>query len=496
MKITDVEGNIIDLNTGEVTQGDIPTFRSQEAPKLDEDFDASRTFFYQPTWAINSMLFALPDTAVSGVMKSLGYEDQDIPSLTKFFNRGQDLPKNRSERYSAAIGESLGTMLPYSGILGWFAGSYKKADQAMDVVKSVPQFRFLGQKITPRRGDKQAPVVLNKRGERVPGAEIKESGNIMAAAAQDALEYTRKNPFAAAGLDLAFGIGYGGLTQTIDETLDEGTLKDYAQATLPVTSIPLFMGTVGLTNALVGLAGKFTLAGSITKQVLESRAKANGTTIEEEAALAGLSSDKMKEIMEDPLTKELIDERKIGIPGLKQAQAFMNNLMGKSASKDINKAFEFLTIQANKDESFSEAFAMDELNKLLKFIDDHPNLQGTKEGETIKDKIQFSFDLAQSSLSAEINNTKKAFESKLPNKFLRLEQGKQARNIEALLEMYKRLSPKARKEYIEAVNITRTQHELMMRELSEKAGTLGEAELKRIAEKNGGQTIDDIGDSL
>lgn len=474
MKITDVEGNIIDLNTGEVTQGDIPTFRSQESPKLDEDFDASRTFFYQPTWAFNSALFALPDAAVSGVMKSLGYEDQDIPSLTKFFNRGQDLPKNRSERYSAAIGESLGTMLPYSGILGWFAGSYKKADQAMDVVKSVPQFRFLGKKITPS----------------------KEAGNITAAAAQDALEYTRKNPFAAAGLDLAFGIGYGGLTQTIDETLEEGTFKDYAQATLPVTSIPLFMGTVGLTNALVGLAGKFTLAGSITKQVLESRAKANGTTIEEEAALAGLSSDKMKEIMEDPLTKELIDERKIGIPGLKQAQAFMNNLMGKSASKDINKAFEFLTIQANKDESFSEAFAMDELNRLLKFIDDHPNLQGTKEGETIKDKIQFSFDLAQSSLSAEINNTKKAFETKLPNKFLRLEQGKQARNIEALLEMYKRLSPKARKEYIEAVNITRTQHELMMRELSEKAGTLGEAELKRIAEKNGGQTIDDIGDSL
>ena len=485
MKVIDSEGKLFDLDkgdfvrdeSGEIITPEPPTYRSEEVPKLDEDFDAFRTFYLQPTWALNSALFALPDTAVSAVGRAFGVKDEDIFSFTEFFNPGQDAPKNRSERYASAIGDSIGTVLPFSGILGWFAGSYKKANDAYKVLKNVPEYRFLGKDL-PVKGYRDA----------------------IRAASKDVLDYTRKNPIGAVGLDIAFGAGYGGLKQTIDETLDEGTFKDYAMATLPVTSIPLLVGTTlgatALSKSLMGLYSKVSPGVGITKEVLSARAKKNGTSVEEEGLLAGLSNDTIKELREDPLTKELIAEREVSIPVLKQIQQILNNLMGKEASTDINKAFEFLTIQKNKDETFSEAFAMDELNKLLKFIDNHPNLKGTQEGETIKDKIQFSFDLAQGSLSAEINNTKKAFESKLPAKFLRMEKGREARNIEALLDMYKRLSPEAKKPYIEAVNIARTQHERMINELSEKVGSLGEGELKRLAQKFGGQTIDDIGDSL
>ena len=83
MKVIDSEGKLFDLDkgdfvrdeSGKIVTPEPPTYRSEEVPKLDEDFDAFRTFYLQPTWALNSALFALPDTAVSAVGRAFGVKD-------------------------------------------------------------------------------------------------------------------------------------------------------------------------------------------------------------------------------------------------------------------------------------------------------------------------------------------------------------------------------------------------------------------------------------
>jgi hypothetical protein len=124
-------------------------------------------------------------------------EDQ-VATLSKFFNKGERAPVNTTERYTRAIGEGVGGTLPFTGILAYAA--------------------------------KAAPMV--KVAE--PGAGVIKS------IANSAIQYAQKSPMAAAATDIAFGAGYEGLRQAVEENVDEANpYKSVYKELLPAAA---FMG--------------------------------------------------------------------------------------------------------------------------------------------------------------------------------------------------------------------------------------------------------------
>ena len=91
-------------------------------------------------WIAGLTVDALPDFAAKKIGQGLGMQEDEVATLTKFFNRGQRAPVNSSERYARAFGEGVGATLPFTGILAYAAKTaplVKVAEPGAGVLKSI-----------------------------------------------------------------------------------------------------------------------------------------------------------------------------------------------------------------------------------------------------------------------------------------------------------------------------------------------------------------------
>lgn len=197
------------------------------------------------SWGFNSALFALPDAAYKKLATAYGLKEDQITSLATLFNQGEQTPRNASERFARAVGDGIGTTLPFTGILGAAA-----AARPVVTLAAAPQAGVRG---------------------------------ILKGIADDTLNYIKANPVKAAAADIAFGSAYESLKQAVQETVDDDNpnkelLKEY----LPAAA---FLGPVAwytlspVTNAAkaanavkkkLGVAGDTAGLGEAQKEALDS----------------------------------------------------------------------------------------------------------------------------------------------------------------------------------------------------------------------------------
>lgn len=180
--ITNTKGELVDLATGEVVgrQEGAPA-PSTDMRKAGPDQGPSSLWekAQQLSWGFNSALFALPDMFSRNVGKVIGLDEGQAFEFGRFFNQGQQTPKNAADRYSRAIGEGIGASMPFTGILAWAAAS-------RPLVNAAPKATTLFKGI-----------------------------------ADDAISMVQKSPAVAAAVDVAFGAGYESLRQAVEEQVDE-----------------------------------------------------------------------------------------------------------------------------------------------------------------------------------------------------------------------------------------------------------------------------------
>ena len=203
--LTNTRGEVIDMMTGEVVgQAEGAPAPQQADPRATglelpaPDGKTAQGLINNFSWGFNSALFALPDFVAKKIGQGLGMQEDQVATLAKFFNKGERTPVNAAERYSRAVGEGVGGTLPFTGVLAYAA-------KATPMVKAAE-----------------------------PGAGVLKS------IANSAIQYAQKSPMAAAATDIAFGAGYEGLRQAVEENVDEGNpYKNMYKELLPAAA---FMG--------------------------------------------------------------------------------------------------------------------------------------------------------------------------------------------------------------------------------------------------------------
>ena len=222
--LTNANGDVVDLTTGEVMG------RAEGAPTTvaepRKNTGAPDQIVANPlmgllqntSWGFNSALFALPDAAVKEIGRQIfRQKPEETMTLTKLFNSGEVAPRNVEERYARAAGEGLGGTLPFTGVLA-------AAARARPMVMAA------------------AP-----------------SAGIIRGIANDAIQMVQKAPMKAAALDVAFGVGYEGLKQAVEENVsDQNQYKPLLKELLPAATfvgLPLAAATLSPT-ALAVRGGK------------------------------------------------------------------------------------------------------------------------------------------------------------------------------------------------------------------------------------------------
>jgi hypothetical protein len=238
--LTNTRGETVDLSTGEVV-GRIegaPTEAPPRQTKTETPSSAMDTI-NQLSWGFNSALFALPDAAQRAIGNGLGMKDDEIFQFTRLFNKGEKAPQNTVDRYTRAVGEGVGGTLPFTGILAWAA--------------------------------KSRPLVT-----------VAESGaGILKGIANDAISFVQKNPRLAAATDIAFGAGYEGLRQAVEENVsDDNPNKKLYTELMPMAAfmgVPLAMqlsptrgAAKSVGDKVSGFIPKAADLGAVEREAIES----------------------------------------------------------------------------------------------------------------------------------------------------------------------------------------------------------------------------------
>lgn len=169
--VTTADGQVIDLDTGAVVGKEAAPLPQGKWEIPSSPFDLAK----QASYGFNAALFSLPDAAVRQIGKALGYDEKNVQTLTKIFNKGDKGPTNVEERYARAIGEGIGANLPVTGVLGYMAASQKLA----------------------------APLTAD--------------AGVLKRVAKETLDFIRKNPKAALAADITSGGAFGATRQYTEE---------------------------------------------------------------------------------------------------------------------------------------------------------------------------------------------------------------------------------------------------------------------------------------
>jgi len=225
--LTNTRGESIDLTTGEVVGRVEGTPVEAEPRKTKQEVPSSAMdTVNQLSWGFNSALFALPDAAQRAIGNGLGMKDDEIFQFTRLFNKGERAPENTVDRYTRAVGEGVGGTLPFTGILAWAA--------------------------------KARPLV----------AAVQPNVGILKGIANDAISFVQKSPRLAAATDIAFGAGYEGLRQAVEENVsDDNPNKKLYTELMPMAAfmgLPLAMQLSPTRNAAKAVGDK--VSGFIPKK--------------------------------------------------------------------------------------------------------------------------------------------------------------------------------------------------------------------------------------
>ena len=221
--VQDSKGQLIDLSNlsaGPVGRAEgAPVARDPRAKGPDQEVDDPVSgLIRNASWGFSAGLFALPDLAVKGIGKALGMDDKNVMTLTKLFNRysegitGQKevAPRNEQERYARAIAEGIGGGLLPTGVLSFVA-----------------------------RGRSFAPIATPNAG-------------VLKSIANDTLDFVKKNPKQALGMDAAFGAAHETLRQAVEENMsdDDPERKAFFKDFMPTAAligVPLAVATLSPT---------------------------------------------------------------------------------------------------------------------------------------------------------------------------------------------------------------------------------------------------------
>jgi hypothetical protein len=238
--LTNTRGETIDLATGDVVgrvEG-APVEAEPRKTKTETPSSALDTI-NQLSWGFNSALFALPDAAQRAIGKGLGMGEDEVFQFTRLFNKGEKAPQNTVDRYTRAVGEGVGGTLPFTGILAWAA--------------------------------KTRPLVTAAE----PGA------GLLKGIANEAVQFVQKNPRLAAATDIAFGAGYEGLRQAVEENVsDDNPNKGLYTELMPMAAfmgLPLAMqlspargAAKAVGDKVSGLIPRKTDLGAVEQEAIES----------------------------------------------------------------------------------------------------------------------------------------------------------------------------------------------------------------------------------
>lgn len=281
MIYTASDGTQIDLASGQIVgQGKSEVVTSKEATqqKLEQyPGGFGRTALdalQQGSWTLNSALFALPDSVVKAAGRAMGVSEEEIPTFTKFFNRGEVAPKNAVERYARSIGNGIGSALPVTGVFGALART------------------------------------------RALTAPLTASSPITKQIAKETLDFIRNNPKAAVALDLGFGGAFGAAEQAVEEYTEPGTAQDILKATVPFAAVA---GVPLAANKVIDLALKLSPTAFAMRKAREQFEGVPGAIIPKEDVVRA------------------VQETTLNVPFIKGPMNFVGKIYGSYAAKDISK---------------------------------------------------------------------------------------------------------------------------------------------------------------
>jgi hypothetical protein len=416
--ITNIKGEVIDMMTGEVV-GRAEGAPLEKAPRsaagVDQEFtstdDAVGGLINNTTWGLQSALFALPDAATLGIGKALGMKEDQVQTLGKLFNKlqvaiGGDkirAPKNEAERYARAIGEGVGANLPFTGLLAWAA-------------KSAPMVRAA------------AP-----------------SQSIIKNIATDAIDFVKRNPRGAVALDVAFGAGYEGLRQAVEENVDDSNeMKSVYKELLPAAAF--IGGPLALSQLPSVKLG--TAAGK---------------------KLQGLFSG-MGDVEQDVLNQ--IQPGIFKLPGMK----ILPKMFIKNAEKKLEQVFGPIA----QSKEAQEALA---------------SLQAALADPRVAE-AGFVFDAAESTMFTPLVQRKLDLLKDLGPAELDAVKTRINENQTKLQNLFDSFSPEARKPIVEAFQQVQADRQGFFESMLREQADLTEAEIASLSERLGPQNIDALNDEL
>lgn len=406
MQLRDAMGNVVDLTTGQVVGRDesVPqNVDPRSAARPDMPVDNRVTgLVNQLSWGFNSALFALPDMATKGFGKAMGLDDSEVTTLTKIFNRGETAPRDAAERYARALGEGGGATMPFTGIFAWAAKT-----------------RPMVQAATPSAG-------------------------VLKGVADDIIKFVQKNPRQAAALDVAFGAGYEGLRQAVEENVDDANPnKQIYKELLPAAAF------VGAPLALS--LSPTLMAGKAVNNKIKSATSGLGEV--EREAIAGLP-------------------RLMQLPGI----SIMPRLLVKNAERKLEQVFGPIA------ESKEAQAALRQLEESL--LD--PRIA----------EAGFLFDVAEKTLYKPLLAEKTALLEQLGPKELTSVKQRINENQAKLDQLFQSFSPQARVAVEDAFRAAQADRQQFFDGLLNQQRALTDAEKLRLQETFGPANPDMINDEL
>jgi hypothetical protein len=408
-------GEMVDLTTGQVVgraegAGPAPTesgppsdMRRAGGPEVElSGMDKVKSLVNNLSWGFNAGLFALPDAAQRTIGKGLGLKEDEVFQFSRFFNRGETRPQNSADRYARAIGEGVGGSLPFTGILAWAA------------------------RTTP----------MAKAAEPTAG--------VLKGIANDAIQFVQRNPRTAAALDVAFGAGYEGLRQAVEENVDPSNpYKDVYKELLPMGAF------VGLPVAVSYLPS--VKAAGFVKDKIKS-------------ASAGLGE----------IEKETLE----GLPGMYKLPVVrvVPQVLMKNAERKLAQVFG----------PISESKEAQEALKQLEVALSDPRVANAG----------FMFDAAERTMYAPLVQRKAELLQQLGPKELEVTKARIAENQKKLDDLFNSFSPTARQPIEDAFRAAQQERQSFFESLLKQKKDMTDAEVAAISERLGPQNIDLLNDEL
>lgn len=409
--LTNTRGETVDLTTGDVVgraEG-VPTEVAPRQSKTEVPSSALDTI-NQLSWGFNSALFALPDAAQRAIGHGLGMKDDQIFQFTRLFNKGEKAPENTVDRYTRAIGEGVGGTLPFTGILAWAA--------------------------------KARPLVAVAE----PGA------GILKGIANDAIQFVQKNPRLAAATDIAFGAGYEGFRQAVEENVDDSNPnKKLYTDLMPMAAfmgLPLAAQLSPTRNAAKAIGDK--VSGFIPK-------KADLGAVEQEAieSLPGVYNLPVVNIVPRML--------------MKRAESKLEKVFGPIAeSPEAQQALAQLQAHLS-DPRVAEVF-----------------LVGGKP----------TFDVAEQTMFGPLLTEKAKLLEQLGPKELASVKQRIAENQQKLETLFQSFAPEARKPIEEAFMAAQADRQQFFEDMLKQKADLTAAEIAAVSERLGPQDISNLNNEL